>query len=93
MGLAQPETALSEKETTAKLAATTFLFSAACHHAHLCVNFCPLKLLDVPAHAASLRSYDQNATPTIEQALLVPGPSGTSLKGFLSLLGCFHCNK
>lgn len=37
-GLAAVEAA---RETTAKLAATSFLFSAARHHAHLCENLCP----------------------------------------------------
>lgn len=38
-GLAAAE---AERETTAKLAASSFLFSAARHHAHLCENLCPL---------------------------------------------------
>lgn len=37
-GLAAVEAA---RETTAKLAAASFLFSAARHHAHLCENLCP----------------------------------------------------
>lgn len=34
--------AKAERETTAKLAAASFLFSAARHRAHLCENLCPL---------------------------------------------------
>lgn len=38
-----------KNETTAKLAAIRFLFSAALHHAHACMNSCPLELLEVLA--------------------------------------------
>lgn len=43
-----------KNETTAKLAATRFLFSAALHHAHAFMNLCPLELLEVLAWAESL---------------------------------------
>lgn len=38
-GLAAAE---AERETTAKLAAASFLFSAARHRVHRCENLCPL---------------------------------------------------